>query len=306
MEQPNKEIYKEGFEEQFAKKELFDVLDGKIEAVDVVPDTLKTETPLLLAPGWAASSETFKDSIKILFEKNRRVISLEHASEGVSEDLMDEHLKQQYPADELRKAMALLALIKEKNIDKIDVITHSEGAINTAIAASLEPEKFRNIVFMAPGGMIGKDTFPKLAGRFSYGLIRDAIKNNFSEDFDKARGARAMKVAIKYMASNPKRALKESVAISSSQIHEIIKELHSKGIGIAIASGVDDPAFPMDKMQETAKADQLDGFVSLKGSHNEIIDRPEKYVAAADELLDKLEKKKNSQNQDSVQESDNN
>ena len=282
----------EGFEEKFAKKKTIEVLDAKLEAIDVKPDFLKTETPILFAPGWGGTLEAYKDSIETLYEKNRRVLSLTHARKGADKKLMDSELKKQYPADELRKSMALLALIDEGNIEKVDAVAHSEGAINTAIAASLRPEKFRNIVFVNPAGLIGPDKFPKLAGRFNLNGIQtffDAIFNK--EELKRIRLQRLTKEVIKYISQNPARALKESVAISQSEIYAMLEDLHDEGIGIFIVNGVGDPVFPMDKMQKILKADKIDGFLSVKGGHNEIISNPEKYAAAAEEVLDKAEKK---------------
>ena len=72
----------------------------------------------------------------------------------------------------------------------------------------------------------------------------------------------------------------------------MLRDLHQKGIGISVIHGVDDPVFPMDKMQEIVKADQIDGFYSVKGDHNEIYVHPEKYIPLVDEALQSLENKK--------------
>ncbi|KKT63535.1 MAG: hypothetical protein UW93_C0009G0030 [Parcubacteria group bacterium GW2011_GWC1_45_13] len=282
-----------GFEEKFAQRKTIKVLDAELETVDVKPDFLKTETPVLFAPGWGGTPEAYKDPIKTLYEKNRRVLSLAHARKGADEELMDSELKKQYLADELRKALALLSLIDKGDIEKVDAIAHSEGAINTAIAASLHPDKFRNIVFVNPAGLIGPDKFPKLAGRFNLNGIQTFFGAIFGkEELKRNRLQRLTKEVIKYIGQNPARALKESVAISQSEIYAMLEDLHEKGIGIFIINGVGDPVFPMDKMQKILKADKIDGFLSVKGGHNEIISNPEKYAAAADELLENAENKK--------------
>jgi pimeloyl-ACP methyl ester carboxylesterase len=282
---------KNDFERQFSKKEIFDVLDGKIEAIDIRPENQKTETPVLFAPGWSCTTETYKDSIKELVKKERRVFGINHARRGIDTGLISPEVREKHSDDELRKALSILALIKEKNIEQVDMIAHSEGAINAAIAASIEPEKFRNIVFVAPAGIIGKDKFPKLAGRFAITMIKDYFRSVFGSNTEKICFSRTIKESIKYIAKNPLRALKESVAISESEIHNMLKDLHEKGIGVAVVAGVDDKVFPMDKIQQIAKNDELDGFLSVKGGHNEIIFDPEKYVTAAEQLLTQLEKK---------------
>ena len=297
MEQFNQEVLKEDFEIQFARRQAIDVLDGKIEAMDIGPDVLKTEVPVLLAPGWAASLEVFKDSIKILFEKNRRVLALERTEENVSENEIDEKLKRQYPMEILRNATALLRLLEEKKIDKVDAVAHSEGVDNISIAFAINPEKFRNIVFIAPPGLTGKDSFYGLAGRFSLSLMKELKKFVLSNDEkEKERIATVVEEAIKYIVKKPVRSIKEEIGISRIEIQKNLEDMQKKGVGVAVIAGVDDVVFPMDKMQKNVTKDQFDGFVSVKGVHNEIINNPEQYMAAAVELLDKLEKKKNSQN----------
>ncbi len=73
-----------------------------------------------------------------------------------------EEAVQKYPKEEVRKALNILGVLEEKDVEKTDVIAHSEGAVNTLIAASLYPEKFRNIVLFGPAGLIGEDTFTRL------------------------------------------------------------------------------------------------------------------------------------------------
>jgi len=55
----------------------------------------------------------------------------------------------------------------------VDAITHSEGSIYIAIAASLRPDLFRNIVLVSPAGMLPDDNLVKEAGRFSSTSIRE-------------------------------------------------------------------------------------------------------------------------------------
>ncbi len=276
------------FEEQFHNRQEIESLGGKVEVVDVTPESLKTEVPVIFAPGWGETPETFKDSIQAMTDLNRRVLSLEHARGGGNIDLGE--LKNEYSADELRKAFALLDVLAEKDINKADVIAHSEGAINTVIAAAFQPERFRSIVFVGPAGLIGEDKFPQLAGRFSLKLIQNAL-TALLEPAKIGQMAQAGLETTKYILKNPTASLKEAVAISNSDIHETLKELHEKGIGTAIIHGVDDPVFPMDKMQEVVNREQVDGFYSVKGGHDEIWAHPEKYVALAEQALEALAKK---------------
>jgi hypothetical protein len=101
-------------------------------------------------------------------------------------------------------------------------------------------------------------------------------------------------IFLKYILKNPIRSLNEGwdMANNKSQIHDMLRLLHEKGIGIVVMSGVDDPVFPMDKMQQIAKADMLDGFLSLRGGHGEIGNHPDRYMTAAEDMLTKIEEKR--------------
>ena len=156
------------FEAQFAQREYFEVAGGTAEVVDVTPEKLKDEVPLFFAPAWACNIEVYKRAIETLSEQERRVISLNHPRRGgdLKASSSEEEMKK-YPEEELRKAYNILEMLDQKGVDKVDVIAHSEGAINVTIAATLHPEKFRNIVYFAPAGLIGKDKFTRLMKGFA-------------------------------------------------------------------------------------------------------------------------------------------
>lgn len=140
--------------------------------------------------------------------------------------------------------------------------------------------------------MIGKDTLPELVTRFLQKEFR-VIQQGLTEKDAFQPVARLHTDATVYIAKNPVRAVQEGIAISESQIHNILKDLHiNKGIGIVIIHGVEDLAFPMSRMQEVANEEQLDGFVSVKGLHDELHVYPDKYTSAAVEMLGALERKR--------------
>ena len=92
---------------------------------------------------------------------------------------------------------------------------------------------------------------------------------------------------LKYLAKNPVRGIKEAVDSSNSQIHDVLRYLHEKGVGIVVIASVDDPVFPMERIQEIAKSDMLDGFLSVRGGHA-LLDM---HALAAEQMLSALEKR---------------
>lgn len=285
MERTEKFEINKSLEEQFYDKELLEFLGDKFEVVDIKPEKEKTETPVVVAPGWAASPEVFKDNILTLAEEGRRTISIDAAHGIESKEDVD------FPEVELRKATALIETLNHKELDKVDAIGHSEAGIYVTIAATLHPEKFRNLILINPGGMVGEDNLGRLSKNFAHDVLIKQTMDSIKDSQRIKPIIRAFKEASKSIVNSPTKTMKEVMAISNTQIHELLKNLKSQGIGISIIHGVDDKAFPMDKVQEIAKTDQLDGFYSVKGTHNEFYLKPKEYSALANQALSALEAK---------------
>ena len=230
--------------------------------------------------------ESFKDGMRLLSESGRRVISLEHPRHGSEMDEVDVDLKKLFPTEELRKALAFLAIIEQKGLDKVDVIAHSEGGINTAIAAVLETDRFHKIVFANSAGMIGNDNFIKLSTRFNnftLGEIKDLL---YSEDLNRQSSVQnIIKKLCAYLVTNPLRATRESVAISRLQIQEMIKYLHDEGVGIVILTSEDDNVFPPARVENVIEKKYVDHLISMKGGHMEIVKNPNEYMVVIDSIL---------------------
>ncbi|MDA2922232.1 alpha/beta hydrolase [Patescibacteria group bacterium AH-259-L07] len=271
--------------EQFETPEAMEFYGGEVEVVDIHPENKKTEIPVVVAPGWAATPEVLRDNILTLAELGRRTISIK-SPHGIKAEKI-----KNFPEAELRKAAALIKTLEKKDIDKVDAVGHSEAGIYLTLAATLYPDKFRNIVLVDPGGMIGKDN----PWRLSVGFLQDIVKQIIRgiKDRKLARSTlTSFREGRKSISSDPARAFKEAIAISRTQIHELVRELKKKGVGISIIHAVDDKIFPMDRIQKIARADQVNGFYSVKGTHNEFFLKPKKYTQLADQTLTALESKR--------------
>jgi pimeloyl-ACP methyl ester carboxylesterase len=135
---------------------------GIIYAAIVRPADPKSQIPVVLAQGWSENMKVLKESIKQLYAANRIVIALDHPRRGGAIDVHPS-----YPIEELRKALTIHEIIQQQDILLVDFIAHSEGAINSAIAAFLEPKRVRNIILVDPAGLAGKDVAPLFVGRFA-------------------------------------------------------------------------------------------------------------------------------------------
>lgn len=298
---------------QFRNKEILEFAGGTIEAVDIKPEHQKTKIPVAVMPGWGGTPEIYKDNILALAEADRRVISVD-APHGIKHEIKGEDAKDM-PDVILRKVAALAETLEEKGIEKIDMNSHSQGCIEAVLFAKLYPEKVRNIVLMNPAGMIGKDSFWRLA----FDFLKDSAKQ-YPESFSKKRLKQAMEmgnIVTGNALANPVRALKEVNAIAHAQMHDILKELQKKGIGVIVIHSVDDEAFPMERVQKMSnpeyeeavgesyqasteglaevvpetKATKMDGFISIKGKHAEVALDGSRMGRITDQMLSALEKK---------------
>lgn len=286
-------------EEQFQDPEKLELEGEQYNIVDIKPDITKSEVPVWVNPGWAVSPKTFKENILSLAESGRRTMSVD-APHGIDPS---EVLGEQVPEAQLRKALAILEVLEQKDVEKIDVVAHSEGAMNIAIAACLKPEKFRNLVMINPAGMVGKRTF--------WGLARDFASEILSQQINSLKKAKINKQeiqsvvdAIRAVAKSPHKSYKEVEAMGEFQIHELLKILKKVGLHVTVIHSVDDKVFPMDQVQQTIQPfedknnpsrsgkykEMVDGFISIKGSHNKIFLEPRKYTQAAIHALEAMEK----------------
>ena len=263
----------------------------------------KTETPVFLMPGWANTPGiTFKKSINELNDLGRDVLSVETTRTMEILNTGDEKSKkievpetgEEHEKVEVQKAMAILKVLEEKDIEKTDLLLHSEAGINGLIAASMQPEKFRKIIMAMPAGLLEKDSSKNLAGRFSKELFAGGI--NMLKDLNKGKGNRANRFKksltyghdfVRYLIKNPNLAIKEVSAIANSDIRYMVKNLEDQGIEIRIVVASNDPAFPPERIKKD-NPDLLDNIHienGQYGSHGEIFMDP-KFMEIINKHLD--------------------
>lgn len=272
------------FEVQFQKREKLKTPEGEIELVDIVPTHNSDLAPILLAPGWSENPSTYEKSLRVIFGENRRSLSVGYSQrDGVA-----------HPDAEVRKASLLLHALENKGIEKTDVIAHSEGAINALLAATMNPERFRNIVLDKPAGMIGKDSEIALMGRFMKLMIQEAVVRPKALG-DPTGATRAALRTARYCVENPQRVLKEMDALTSHDISDMIRLLKDKGVMVSVISGVDDPLFPVNRQIDNMRKNgvpPIEGYYSVVGGHNELSIHADKHTALAVNALDSLQRRR--------------
>jgi len=265
-------------EASFTKRENLHVLD-------LMPEKMGSEVPVLFAPGWSNSPETLRPSLDVLVENGLRTISFAHSRKS---ELLES--PEGVSKEELQKALTIIGILEEKGIEKTDLVGYSEGGINGLIAASLFPEKFRNIVLVDPAGMVGKNSLLSLPVNMTKelcGSVAAAIR-------DKKFRQPVVSVAkdiLTHIRKNPMMSFREVHEISQAEVLEMMQELRKKSVGISVISGTDDKVFPMDEIQKNLKKESVDGFYSVSGGHAEIILHPQQYMGLVAEALRALEAK---------------
>lgn len=287
------------FDVKFKNPREFKFPEGKVKVVDILPDQLSGGTAIVVAPGWSENYSTYKDTLRFISQEGRRALSFDYSPKGKAEK------DSQYPDIELKKAKLLLDALAEKGLDKVDVIAHSEGAINVLIAAMIDPSRFRNIVLDKPAGLIGEDSKIGLISRFVKLMKQETqLRPWLSTDPNAALTAGTRVTA--YLAEHPIRVMKELDALTSYEITELMQDLSDRGIMFSVISGVDDPLFPvskqienMRKLKETGRVLPIEGYYSVADhdkktdfGHNALSLRPEKHTALALNALDNLQWKR--------------
>jgi pimeloyl-ACP methyl ester carboxylesterase len=284
------------FESQFSRKQEIYAISGVTVLTDVGPEITKDRVPVFLASGMGATPEVNKDIIKGFFLEGRRVLSARYDRTGGSANITETTPK--LHGEVIRKAQAMIVAIESKGVGQVDAIGHSEGAVVSAAAAIMRPDLFRNIVFLNPAGLVGKDSVLKIIGRQL--KENQALGKRKKEDGDMAEVlARAdQEFTAHIKESGLKRVYGELEAATSTELDVLIGILREKGIGIAIVSSEEDFVFPTRMIDNVVSANLLPGIeVSrMPGKHNEIQYQPSKYTHALEQVLESVNEKRSKDN----------
>ncbi len=259
------------------------------EIVEINPENLKDNIPVFVSPGWGVekANKSMMQTLEKLANKERSVIATSFKRE---EKIIESGDIEDIPIAELQKALTIIEAINKKELDKVDGIGHSEGGLNLALAASLYPEKFRNLIFIAPAGMMGKkDSLPSLIKRFAIDEGINEIKNKKDSNINSFYNY--IKNIIKYVSKNPSLAIKEGKEINNVDIFEMFEHLKDQGVGVGLVCGAHDKVFPIEEVLKNANKDNIDYLISTKGHHGSFV-LNEDHVLLAENLLTNMAKKK--------------
>ncbi|MDD4409720.1 MAG: hypothetical protein PHW52_03675 [Candidatus Pacebacteria bacterium] len=278
-------IAREDAEFLLDKFEYFD--EGDV--MEISPEVITEDVPVFVSPGWGVSPEAQIEGLETIAEEGeRKVITANFSRKELIEGYDDENI----PTAELQKALAIIDIIDSKGLEFVDGIGHSEGGLNLAIAASLFPEKFRNLVFISPAGSINI-SYAELVKRFA---VDEGIEEFKGMDKEKLfTFYNYLKSVVKNFLKNPILSNKEISEMTELDIFEMSKEIKGNGIGVSFIAGANDKVFPMDEINKNVDEGNVDYYLSTKGNHGAFI-FDQRYAQLAENLLDNMKEKNNKEN----------
>jgi pimeloyl-ACP methyl ester carboxylesterase len=279
------------FEAQFASPERIPFMGGQIEVVDLKPEHLKTEVPVLFVGGFGVTPSAHKEGIAEYYRAGRRVLSLAYDSNSETIE------KEGVPAILATKAAAILEVLKTKGVPQVDVIAHSEGCMNATMAAAEAGDKFRHFVFVAPPGMTGKESYMEILGSALQNMKYNKEQYANATEEERQRwdsGGADIRKWVK--GRGVVKGNIEAMAPGRFEIDDMVRALQEAGDGathgVSMVVGVDDKMVHMEKFQKRDAASLgVDGFYSVKGGHSELSMHPDQYAYLAENALEALEQK---------------
>lgn len=266
---------------------------GVAKTYDYSPNSghLKSEIPLIVAPGCGGTEALYHEDIREFVDAfGRRVITLDHPKRHKHAQSVTSKI------GEIKvKARNILDIIHQKNLEKVDIVAHSRGAIDAILAASEHPEYIRNIVLVAPAGFMKDDSFRKLALRFAQNIFSrrpDSLAHIPLSEQEKKLASWSFKIEtiLHCVYGNLLNILEEIKEIAESHVYEKLGALKEHGVKIIIIAPVDDKVFPIGKLQEMVRSQDINGFLSVVGEHGSF-PRITKFAEAIGGMLDTLEGK---------------
>ncbi len=274
VESDQEKVLRDRFKEQFSKFETLNYKGADFEMIDLTPEAMTDTVPVVFVPGFGKSPRSYEEALFEVYKSGRRVLGMT----APTKNFVVEKKKDTIPNAQAMRAEALTHMLDAKGVGLADVIGHSEGAMNAAIAASEAPERFRHFVFVALPGVTDEQSYFEIAKRGVQRTIYEKGEMKNADAITKTRYERAAADIRTWIKGRG--ALKgtiESMNPGRMSIADEVRALHESGHGVSIISGVEDKMLPMneyqrDKTDTPRSASDLgvDGFYSIKKGHSEL------------------------------------
>ncbi|MDD2935217.1 MAG: hypothetical protein PHX25_01960 [Candidatus Pacebacteria bacterium] len=252
------------FEGQFNIRKKINTTGGTLEIIDIIPDK-ETGLPVFISSGWASTPRLLKPLLKTINENERRVVTVNFKNF----DRINTK-KEKGVAREKMKSQAILETIKILNIEKIDIVGHSEGAVYTTLAVEDKPEVFKNFLLIAPAGMTPQQSFLKTASKF----ILDTFLWPIKKIKNKNRPFYHIVQNISFFVFNPVQSIQEGYGLSKIFIGKKVAYIINRGVNVNLIYFKEDTIFSYEEVSANAYNHNIP-LHSVSGSHNFIYSKPD-------------------------------
>ncbi len=251
------------------KHEVIELLHTKLDVAYSNFDYDKT--CIIVCPGWGETIEVLSYSMKELEKLNRPIIVLEHPKQ-----LQPMSNPTNYHDNQYQKARNIIGVVEHFNLHKVDLIAHSEGAVNGLIAASIKPDLFRSISMLNPAGIVKYKTSLMFVVNMIRKIVLDA-KRSYKSTINWALFKHHL-FTVKSHGFAGFRMLWHDINSSAQQpIVGLVASLARYGVFTTIIAGKEDVIFPSKKIKQYINTDKIDKYIEVDGWHDELHYNPVKY-----------------------------
>lgn len=298
-------------------RRLVEIAGQNIWLIEATPEKeLNDEVPVIVAPGFQQSGESFLAYIMQLAARGRHVVSFtaRHGidPEGYREELIEER---GFPENEYRKAASIIGVANEIGCEQFDLVGPSDAALYGGMSATAFPERFRNIILFNPvlgpvedvaRAMLARETRERVARHRRRYLPdpKDERKrrvlgpDRYDWDESDPKLVRGDRAEEEPPFRNPV-TWKQLISMAEGRKHDLLADLEAQGINIVVVYGTDDKVLLHDtykglfkRLQEAKEKNEmpLHGVVSVKGGHDLLHQYPSLLAGFTDDALTKLER----------------
>ncbi|MYB39682.1 alpha/beta hydrolase [Candidatus Saccharibacteria bacterium] len=272
-----------------------------------VETTASVEQPPRPQPTW--DDEYLRIKTAVIKGSKRVKAALKNARTRIKSTVAERRTRTKTLPEDLHpviagQAEALMDIIDDSRLEKVEIVSHSAGSLPALIAAQRRPELFSKLALTMPAGMF-EDSVKELLKRYRPKLIRSLTKDTF----DNPRTGLSINLGgSAYIIRNPLKSYREIDAITSTRIRKALSELSNRDdIKIAVLQANADPLFPAEKISDNIitrhgdrdsqgkwrKANEplvnaYSSFIDRRAGHDNLMINPEDSTAAVLDILEHM------------------
>jgi pimeloyl-ACP methyl ester carboxylesterase len=258
------------FTAQFNKERKIDSHGRTLRFVSVRPEE-ETGSPVVIAPGFASTSEAYKYLMLSLYKGGREVVIPQYnLPKGLS---FHSHLLSDTRGVDLSTLVWYTSLHSDDH--KVDILAHSQGAFHAVAAAQREPQVIGNLVLVAPASISSSDGMLGIANLIDLQQTEVTKKmqdQKLAKTHEFLREQRDVSRALTqaYIRNNFLGHVAEAWRSANGHIQSKFTDIQASGIRLAVIAATDDKTFPLRKLKDQIAKDHSEIFYEVPGTHSSI------------------------------------